>query len=44
MRQIIKTFAYSSLRTKPLQFKFATETKNVFVLPKKHLVHPTSIN
>lgn len=44
MRQILRTFGNSVIRTKPLQYRFATETKNVFVLPKKQLVHPAAIN
>lgn len=44
MRQILRVFGNSVTKTKPLQFRFATETKNVFVLPKKHLVHPAALN
>lgn len=44
MRQILKTFSSFSLKPKPLQFRYATETKNVFVLPKKHLIHPAATN
>lgn len=44
MRQILRTFTSLSLRTKPLQFRYATETKNVFVLPKKQMIHPAAIN
>lgn len=44
MRQILRTFSSFSLTVKHLQFKYATETKNVFVLPKKHLIHPAATN
>lgn len=43
MRQILRTFASTAFKVKPLRFGYATETKNVFVLPKRHLTHPTAI-
>lgn len=44
MRQILKTFGNSVIKTKPVQYKFATESKNVFVLPRKQLIHPAALN
>jgi hypothetical protein len=44
MRQILRTFTNIAFKTKPLKFNYATETKNVFVLPRKHLIHPTALN
>lgn len=44
MRQILKTFGNSVTKTKPVQFRYATETKNVFVLPKKQFIHPAALN
>ena len=44
MRQILKTFGSSVTKTKPIQFRYATETKNVFVLPRKQLIHPAALN
>lgn len=43
MRQILKTFGSSVIRTKPVQYRMATETKNVFTLPRKQLIHPAAL-
>lgn len=44
MRQILRAFNSSVTMPKALQFRYATEAKNVFVLPKKNLLNPTSSN
>jgi hypothetical protein len=43
MRQIVRTFTQTAFLLKPIHFRYATETKNVFVLPRKHLIPPTAL-
>ena len=44
MRQIVKSIINPALKLRSARFCFATETKNVFTLPKMYAINPTALN
>jgi hypothetical protein len=44
IRQVVKKLINpSNLLIKPLKMGYATETKNVFTLPKRQLINPSAL-